>query len=355
MTSITVNRWPFVLASLVGLAIIIFFLHPILMPFVLGALIAYLGDPLVDRLEVRGYGRTTGVVLVFLLLTLLLVLTVIVGLPLLIDQLDTLVRKIPELYRWLSTEVTPWIHTQLSIGPVKLPVVDWEAELAANWQSLGKVTAGTLARITRSGLDVITTLFNLALVPVVAFYLMRDWDKLVAKLLDLVPMSWQQHISLMVSEADDVLGAFIRGQMLVMLAQAMIYGAGLWLVGLEFAIVLGTVAGLAAIIPYAGAIIGIGSSLLVAWFQFGGELMPLLWVAVVFGVGQTLESFVLTPVLVGDRIGLHPVAVIFALMVGGQLAGFTGVLIALPVAAVLFVFFRHGVNYYRQSDTYKGE
>ena len=141
----------------------------------------------------------------------------------------------------------------------------------------------------------------------------------------------------MVAEANDVLGAFIRGQFLVMLAQAFLYSAGLWFVGLDFALILGTVAGLASIIPYAGAVLGVGSSLVVAWFQTGGDLSFIAWVGLVFAVGQTLESMFLTPVLIGDRIGLHPVVVIFALLAGGQLAGFTGVLLALPVAAVILV------------------
>lgn len=349
------QRWPWAIGVVVALALIILVLHPILTPFVLGALIAYLGDPVVDRLEERGYGRTAGVALVFLLLTLLTGLVLAIGLPLLINQLDAAIRQVPELLRWLSVELLPWIQGKLSVSPVKLPVIDWENELAAHWQSLGKVTAGTIARLTRSGLDLASTMFNLALVPVVAFYLMRDWDVLVEKILNLIPLSWQENVSLMAGEADDVLGAFIRGQMLVMLAQAIIYSTGLWMVGLEFAAVLGTVAGLASIIPYAGAVIGIGSSLLVAWFQFGGEWLPLALVAGVFGFGQIVESLVLTPVLVGDRIGLHPVAVIFALMAGGQLAGFTGVLIALPIAAVLVVFLRHGVDFYRRSQTYQND
>ena len=269
--------------------------------------------------------------------------------------MDAAIRRLPALYDWLSSAAIPWLHEQLSLSNIQLPQVDWEAELAAKWQSLGKMTADTVAGLTRSGLSLITAVFNLTLVPVVAFYLMRDWDIMVEAILDLVPKAWQENISLMVSEADDVLGAFIRGQMLVMLAQAVIYSAGLWLVGLNFAVILGTVAGLASIIPYAGAVIGIGASLAVAWFQFGGELTSLLWVAAVFGFGQTVESLLLTPVLIGDRIGLHPVAVIFALMAGGQLAGFTGVLLALPVAAVLFVFFRHAIGYYRRSETYQGD
>lgn len=355
MQPTVVNRWPFALVTTVVLAGLVYALHPILSPFVLGALIAYLGDPLVDRLEDRGYGRTMGVVLVFMLIILSLVLVLSVGLPLLIEQLDQAIRKIPELYRWLSNHALPWIQSQISVSPVKLPPINWEAELAAHWQSVGKVTADTVARLTRSGLGVLGAVINLALVPVVAFYLMRDWDRMVEAVLDLIPKAWQQNVSLMVSEADDVLGAFMRGQLLVMLAQAVMYSIGLWLVGLEFAVILGTTAGLASIIPYAGAVIGVGSALAVAWFQFGGELMPLVWVAVVFGVGQTVESMLLTPMLVGDRIGLHPVAVIFVLMAGGQLAGFTGILLALPVSAVLFVFFRHAIDYYRRTQTYQSD
>lgn len=350
-----INRLPFVLAVLVVAGLLIYALHPILSPFLLGALIAYLGDPLVDRFEARGHARTTGVAIVFLLLTVALGAILAVGLPLLINQLDQAIRQIPAAYRWVSNEALPWLHGQLSVSPVRLPPIDWEAELAAHWQSVGKVTADTIARLTRSGLGFVGTLLNISLIPVVAFYLMRDWDRMVEAILDLIPRAWQENVSLMVAEADDVLGAFLRGQFMVMLAQAVIYSAGLWLVGLDFAMILGTVAGLASIIPYAGAALGIGSSLLVAWFQFGGDVTPLLWVAAVFGVGQTIESLLLTPILVGDRIGLHPVAVIFVLMAGGQIAGFAGVLLALPVSAVMFVFFRHAIDYYRRSQTYQSD
>jgi len=350
-----VNRWPFILGLIAVLLLFVWALHPILAPFLVGALTAYLGDPLVDRLEERGYGRSGGVVLVFALLMLVTSLILLVGIPLLIDQLDQAIRKLPVLYRWVSDTLLPSIHDRISVSPVSLPVIDWEAELAARWESLGKLVATSVASLTRSGIGVIAAIFNLTLIPVVAFYLMRDWDRLVEGLLDLVPRPWQQDISLMVSEADDVLGAFLRGQFLVMLAQAVLYSAGLWIIGLDFALILGTVAGLASIIPYAGAVLGVGSSLLVAWFQSGGELSFLLWVGLVFGAGQMIESFFLTPTLIGDRIGLHPVMVIFALMAGGQLAGFAGVLLALPVAAVAVVFCRHAITYYRSTDTYQSD
>lgn len=350
-----VKRWPLVLGA-AAVAILLFVqLKAILMPFAVGGLIAYLGDPLVDRLEERGHSRTTGVIAVFAFFTLLLLIVLSILMPMVLQQLDALIKQIPDAYRWLSQTLLPWIQSRLNLGEFRLPAIDWEAELAAHWQSLGRFTTETLRNLTASGANLLLGLVNLALVPVVAFYLMRDWDRMVEKVLDLMPKPWQQNLSLMAAEADDVLGAFLRGQFVVMMAQAVMYSIGLWISGIPYAFLLGTLAGLASIIPYAGATIGVGSSLLVAWFSSGGEVQPLFLVALVFAVGQTIESMILTPVLIGDRIGLHPVAVIFALMAGGELAGFTGMLVALPVAAVLLVFFRHAIVYYRQSAAYQSE
>ena len=354
METPTVNRWPWVVLVLAVLLVFFWLLHPILLPFLLGALIAYLGDPLVDRFEARGYGRTTGVVAVFLAFGLLLSSLMLVAIPLLIDQIDQVIKNIPVFYRWLSESALPTIQSTLSVSGAELPKIDWEAELTARWESLGKWLAQSAVGLSRSGLSLLLAVINIALVPVVAFYLLRDWDTMMESLLNLVPKTWQQSVSLMVGEADDVLGAFLRGQFLVMLAQATIYSAGLWIIGLDFALVLGTVAGLASIIPYVGAAVGVGSSLAVAWIQTG-DVMFLGLVSLVFVFGQLLESFVLTPTLIGDRIGLHPVAVIFVLMGGAQLAGFVGILIALPTAAVLWVFCRHGLQHYRRSDAYQGD
>ena len=188
---VPVNRWPFVLGLLLVFVLVVWALHPILAPFLVGAAIAYLGDPLVDRLETRGYGRTGGVALVFSLFGLIAALLLLVGVPLLIDQLDQAIRKLPLLYRWVSETLMPAVHERISVSPVGLPVIDWEAELAARWDSIGRLVASSVAGLTRSGMGVIAAVFNLTLIPVVAFYLMRDWDRLVDGLLDLVPMTWQ--------------------------------------------------------------------------------------------------------------------------------------------------------------------
>jgi predicted PurR-regulated permease PerM len=349
-----VNRWPLALAAAAGLVGLLYLLEPILLPFVLGALIAYLGDPVVDVLERHKVNRTLGVVLVFVVFFALMLAVFALVLPLLLHQLDQLVSKIPAAYAWATQVALPWVQQRLSLPLERLPPMDWSGQLADHWQSLGKVTAGTLKQLSGSGANLLLWLANLALVPVVAFYLMRDWDLLMARSLQLLPRVWQGKVSHMVGEADEVVGAFLRGQFLVMCALGLVYGSGLWLVGVQLALLLGLVAGLASIVPYLGFAVGVIASCIVAYIQFG-ELSILLWVLLVFGIGQALESMVLTPVLVGDRIGLHPVAVIFALMAGGQLAGFVGVVLALPVAAVIMVFLRHAVSHYRSSDLYGGD
>ncbi|KAA1192853.1 AI-2E family transporter [Pseudohalioglobus sediminis] len=346
-----VYRWPIALGVLAALAVLLYFLQPILTPFVLGGLIGYLGDPLVDRLERKGMQRTLGVVLVFILFSAIIIVALLVALPMLLHQLDALVAKVPDIYRWLTQDLVPWLQQRFDLPDRQLPKIDWSGQLADNWQSVGKFTARSLMQITGSGAGLLLSLANLALVPVVAFYLMRDWDILVRLSLDILPIAWQDKAAELVAESDEVVGAFLRGQFLVMCSLGIVYSVGLWLVGVQLAMLLGIIAGLASIVPYLGFIVGVIASCIVAYAQFG-DWTVLLWVGLVFGVGQAIESMVLTPVLVGDRIGLHPVAVIFALMAGGQIAGFVGVVLALPVAAVVMVFLRHAMHHYRSSDLY---
>jgi predicted PurR-regulated permease PerM len=353
-TDKAISRWPLLVGAAVALGLFFYFLEPILMPFVVGTLIGYLGDPLVDMLERHRINRTVSVVLVFAMFTALIVITLVFAVPMLAQQLDTLVQKVPDIYRWVTQTAIPWLQDRVGVYSGNLPQIDWSGQLADNWQSLSKLTAQTLKKITGSGAGLLLGLANLALVPVVAFYLMRDWDDLMGKALGIFPLAWQDNIALMVREADEVVGAFLRGQFVVMCALGVIYGTGLWMVGLQLALLLGLVAGLASIVPYMGFMVGFSASCIAAYAQFQ-DWTVLLWVGLVFAVGQAVESMVLTPVLVGDRIGLHPVAVIFALMAGGQIAGFIGVVLALPVAAVIMVFVRHAVIHYRASDMYSGD
>jgi len=189
------------------------------------------------------------------------------------------------------------------------------------------------------------------LIPVVTFYLLRDWDKLVEGIRASIPRKIEPTVSALTREIDEVLGAFIRGQLMVMLALGLIYALGLWLVDLDLAFIIGMAAGLLSIVPYLGTFVGVVAAVIAAVFQFQ-DLLHTVLVLAVFSVGQSLESMVLTPKLVGDRIGLHPVAVIFAVLAGGQLFGFLGILLALPAASALNVLFLHLNAQYRQSDLY---
>jgi predicted PurR-regulated permease PerM len=194
-------------------------------------------------------------------------------------------------------------------------------------------------------------LMNLLLIPVVTFYLLRDWDILVAKIYDLLPRRIAPTTAKLAVEVNTVLSSFLRGQFYVMLALASIYSIGLMLVGLDLALLIGLMAGLVSFVPYLGATVGIVSACIAAVVQFH-EVTPLISVAAVFLVGQVLEGTVLTPKLVGDKIGLHPVAVIFSVLAGGQLFGFLGILLALPIASIVMVFLRHVNELYRDSEFY---
>ncbi len=342
------------LLALALLAWLVFELRPILSPFVVGALIAYLGDPVTDWLERRGMGRTLAVTLVFLGLTLVFLSLAAIMLPLLLSQVNVLVRGIPVAYEWATSSVLPWLRTTLDLPPEVVPKLQIKQTLAENWQSLGKIMAALGRYVGSSSANLALSLANAVLVPVVAFYLLRDWDKITPKLMNLLPEDWQGKGEELTRECDEVIGAFLRGQLLVMLALTLIYSTGLVIIGLNVAVAIGVFAGLFAIVPYLGTVMGLGAAAIAAWVQFG-EFSALIGVAVVFGIAQLIESYILTPYLVGDRIGLHPVAVIFAVMAGGQLGGFIGVLIGLPVAAMIAVLLRHVKDYYKASDFYAGD
>lgn len=342
------------LPLLVTLALLVWLLlelRPILTPFVVGGLLAYLGDPIADWLQRRGLGRSASVAVVFLVLTIFFVVGLLILLPLLINQANILIRGIPAAYGWVTGSVLPWMRSALDLPPEAVPALEVKQTLTQNWQSVGKLLAAVGRYVTSSGANLLLSLGNLVLIPVVAFYMLRDWDRLTPKALGLLPEDWQDKAEELARECDEVIGAFLRGQFMVMLALGAIYSVGLAIIGLDVAVLIGTMAGLASIVPYLGAIVGIASAAIAAYIQFG-ELVALVGVAVVFSIGQLIESYLLTPVLVGDRIGLHPVVVIFAVLAGGQLAGFVGVLVGLPVAAVVAVLLRHIKDYYKSTDFY---
>ena len=326
-------------------------LGSVLTPFVLGAVLAYLGDPLVDRLQQVRLSRTAAVLIVFMLLTLLGALLVLFLVPVMRQQVSALLGAVPAALVWFRTEMLPQI---VDAEIFKTSVFSSESIYAAvsgQWQSFAGALMEIIKGITESSQVALTLLIYLFLVPIVTFYLLRDWDHIVERIHQLLPRRYEATIVSLVRECDSVLAAFLRGQFGVMLSLGAVYALGLWIVGVELALSLGMLAGLVSFVPYLGFFVGIGMTGLAAVAQFQ-DLLHLVYVVAVFTVGQLLEGYVLSPWLVGTRIGLHPVAVIFSVMAGGQLFGMVGVLIALPVAAVVLVLLRHSRDRYLASDFY---
>lgn len=335
---------------------VIWLLAPVLTPFVLALLLAWLGDPLVDRIERSGRSRNVAVTLVFVLMVLLVVLAMMILVPLIERQIVTLINALPQIREWVVATAVPWIeqHTGFELmnwlDPERL--IEW---IRSHWEQAGGVAKTFFGYLSRSGFAMVTWVVNLALLPILTFYFLRDWDKLVERIAAVIPRAYIGTVSRLALESNDVLGAFIRGQFLVMIALGVIYAAGLSLVGLNLGLLIGLIAGLISFIPYLGATTGVVLAVVAALFQSQGfDIQLLVLVGIVFTVGQLMESYVLTPRIVGDKIGLHPVAVIFAVMAGGQLFGFLGMLLALPVAAVANVLLRYAHARYTESDLYAG-
>jgi predicted PurR-regulated permease PerM len=323
---------------------LVYLLAPVLTPFLVSGLLAYLGNPAVNRLERWHLPRVLAVALVFLLFVVIVVALLFFLIPALQKQVIAFTAKVPTYVDWLQRTGIPQLQALLGVD-LGIDMPSLRERLIEHWRELSSWVSMFFVYLTHSGLSVIGWLANLLLIPVVVFYLLLDWDELPARALTLVPRRNRPWVAGLARETDAVLGSFLRGQLLVMAALATVYSVGLTLVGLDLALPIGVFAGLVSFVPYLGFISGLLSAGVAGYLQFHDGL-SLLWVAGVFLTGQVLESLWLTPRLVGDRIGLHPVAVIFAVMAGGQLFGFTGVLLALPAAAVLKVWLRHAHEFY---------
>ncbi len=344
------QQW--MLAGIVLLSVIlIHFIGAVMTPFAISMVLAYLGDPLVDRLERLKMSRGLAVTIVFGVIFFLITILLLGLIPAIFNQLKALIQLLPVLDHWFRDNIIPLLVEYTDVEPEWFDISQVLKNMASEWQRAGGIIAKLGKSVTSSGLVIVGFIVNLFLIPVVAFYLLRDWDIMMEHIRLMLPMNLEPIVVELASECDEVLGAFLKGQLMVMLALGVIYGLGLWVVGLQFALLIGLLAGLVSIIPYMGFVVGFSTAILVAFFQFD-TYTPLLIVVAVFTVGQVLESWVLTPYLVGDRIGLHPVAVIFALMAGGQIMGFVGMLIALPLAAIIMVLLRHLHRNYKASRLY---
>ncbi len=337
------------LAVLVFAGWLVYLLGPILTPFLAGALLAYIFDPLVDRLEQRGVSRTTGTVLVIVFAGLAVFALLLVALPLFQSQFIELSQRVPAALDLLQTRLLPWLAQTFGI------TVEFDLATLRAWLTEKAAQSGTdwLPTLQTGALAIVGILANLLLIPVVMFYLLKDWDLMIERVATLTPRGWTGAVTRVARTMDEVVGEFLRGQMAVMLALSLYYAIALWAAGLDYALPIGILTGVLSFVPFLGFGLGMILALLVALLQFA-DWTGVAWVAGIYLVGQVLESYVITPRLVGERVGLHPVAVIFALAAFGQLFGFVGVLLAVPLAAVLLVALRELRGVYEASAFYRG-
>jgi predicted PurR-regulated permease PerM len=344
------RKWQW-FAAVLALGVLLYLLAPVLTPFAVAALFAYLGDPIVDRLEKR-FSRTLSVVIVFSVMTLAVAGVLALLIPEIIRQAGGFPEQLQKLAGWFTTVLTPWAQRELNMDVSGLDVGSLLETARSHLQDIGKLLPTVFAGVGKSSAAVLGIVANLLLIPVITFYFLRDWDVLVMRLQNLLPRPLEPTVSLLARESDQVLGSFLRGQLSVMVALGSLYALGLTIAGVQFGLLIGFIAGLLSFVPYLGPAVGIGAGVISALVSPGDPWINVALVAAVFMIGQVIESFVLTPWLVGDKIGLHPVAVIFSVMAGGQLFGFFGVLLALPVAAVVMVVLRHTHQRYLTSSMY---
>ncbi len=319
-----------------GLAIVALFwlLGPILTPFVVAAVFAYICDPAVNWMVARRVPRALAVLLVIVALGLVLVALALILVPMVYREAVLLIRRLPELVEMFNAQVAPILQARLGIE-LQLDAAQFRELIAANWNNAQDIVPIVLGHLKTGGMALLGFVANLFLIPMVMFYLLQEWPRIL-------------------DDIDSVMSEFLRGQLSVMMLLAVFYSVGLWFAGLNFALPVGVLTGLLVFIPYVGFGGGLILAILAALLQAEGW-PPLVGVAVVYGLGQLVESFLLTPYLVGERIGLHPLAVIFALMAFGQLFGFVGVLVALPVSAALLVGLREVLGAWLASPVYLGD
>ena len=341
----------------VGAALILIFalrwLDTVLTPFLVGAILAYLGTPLVAAWERRGVPRGIATTIAVLLFGLVLIAVFLVLIPLVQGEVALAAKRLPVLLAQASAQLAPWVEQRFGVT-LSLDFESLKSFVTQNVESAHALSLRLLSGVKTGSRIALSILINLALIPVVMFYLLRDWKMIGQRLEDLVPRDWQARYRTIVVEIDDVLAEFLRGQFSVMVVLAVYYAIGLTIAGLDRALAIGILTGLLVFIPYVGFGLGFVLGVVAALLQWSGW-PAFMGVLAVYGIGQLLENYVLVPWLVGDRIGLHPIAVIFALLAFGQLFGFAGVLLALPVSAALLVGLRHLRAEYVLSPFYRGD
>jgi predicted PurR-regulated permease PerM len=344
-------RWQLLVLGLV-VAVVIWLLAPVLTPFAAAAMFAYLFDPLATWLQRRGVGRTLAVTIVFVALTLLLIIVLLLLIPYLERQIAAFFKQLPTWINWFRDTAVPWLNAKFNTD-MELPDTQQLAAIVQeHWQAAGGAAASVVSQVSKSGIAVIGWITRVVVVPVAFFYLLRDWHLMIARIHELLPRSIEPTVVRLARESDATLSGFVRGQLSVMIVLGTLYAIALWAIGLDVGPLIGMIAGLISFVPYLGSVTGVLMGVIAALVQYHDGLHVILVLAV-FVTGNLLEGYVLVPRLVGEKIGLHPLAVIFAILAGGELFGFLGVLLALPIASVVMVLLRYAHERYRDSGLYR--
>ena len=334
--------------TITAFLVALWFLGDVILPFVLGGAIAYVLDPIADRLQKLHLSRIVSVAIITLVAALVFVLLILLVIPTLIQQTAALIDTAPALFNQLQTALTDRFPQLLDADSTI------RQQLITIGNSIQSKGGDLLNGLLSSALGLINVVILLVVVPVVAFYLLLDWDNMTAKIDDMLPRDHAPVVRRLATQIDTTLASFIRGQGTVCLILGSYYAVALMLAGLNFGLVVGFIAGLISFIPYVGALVGGVLAIGLALFQFWGNPLMIGLIAGIFAVGQFLEGNILTPKLVGNSVGLHPVWLLFALSVFGSLFGFVGMLVAVPVAAVIGVLARYGIEKYKDSRLYRG-
>ena len=344
----------FILSGIALILWVLYLLKPVVLPFIAAFLVAYLFSPLVDKLHRIGLPRWLSIGIVFIGIGIIVTLAIWYVVPLVWQQLIYARDSIPAGIHWLNYTFLPWVSQTFNVEAMEIDTEQISKVVMEYIQTNYSADSiqSVVLRVAQSGLNFIQIGGVVVLIPIIAFYFLLDWDRMLESLRRLIPRHYEKTTLGIVGECHNVLGAFVKGQFLVMFLLGVVYAVGLQLIGLEVGLIIGMIAGLASIIPYLGFGVGIIAAVIATLFQFGIDWTHLALVIIVFMIGQAIEGYILQPFLLGDKIGLSPVAVVFAVLAGAQLAGFLGMLIALPVAAVIVVLLRHARECYEKSRLY---
>lgn len=330
----------------------VYSVREMLLPFVAGVLLAYLFDPIADKMEDKGIQRGAASGIITVSFFIILFGLIIFASPILLDQISALSKLVPEYYYILQTEYLPQIKQQIAqIDPDILKKA--EAEAKANAEEMGGIISNFVGGLMSSGLWFINLVSLILITPIVAFYILRDWDKFIAKINGLLPREYADDIRSQAVKIDQTISAFLHGMLNVSILLGVYFSVAYSIVGLNFSIIIGIFSGLLTFIPFIGPFIGGALAIMVATFQFGQDFETIAIVAAIFAAGQVAEGNFITPKLVGDKIGVHPAWLIFGMLAGGTLLGFVGVLLAVPLTAVIGVLLKFAVEKYEDSEFYK--